>query len=803
MNQIRLRRSTLLASTLACVVGLPLSASAANNAPIKLERSGRATVIKVGSAPVRTTSATVTNQRGYSFAGSRALAASWDEAGASGTVSYWAVSPDGQTWAEPHAGGNTVRLAYAQFDPAAGEPVVPARLGATGANELYLVQFRTTPLEEMRQEIRAAGGVVERFMTDQTHVVRMTGAARDAVSKLPYVRFVGAYHPAYRMSAEVRAEALAGGSTARRYSIETMRVGPAQQQAIADFVTKLGGIVEVITPDQYRMEATLTPGQLLMVAQRNEVNFIDPWAGPGGTDMDIARQIGGAVPLLSGLGWTGQGVRGEVFDTEVRVTHQAFQNPGPLLHGGSAGSPGNAHGSACYGINFANWPANVQATGMCPDREQGIYCYYSLSTQFGGATSRLTFNQQLVDPAGPYRAVYQTSSVGGTLTTSYTTTSAEVDDYLLRTDLLSCQSQSNAGSTQSRPQAWAKNIVSVGGVQHQNTLTRTDDAASGASFGPATDGRVKPDLLHFYDSIFTTWNSSDSGTTQFSGTSGATPITAGHFGLLFQMVHEGAFPGFGGGSSVFSDRVHMTTAKAMMINTAYRYNWLGGGSNGGLIRAKQGWGMANLENLYNLRNKMAIVDANDPLTTGQSRTYQILVNAGEPELKATLCFADPQGTPGAAQARVNNLSLRVTSPAQVVYWGNSGLVASNWSTPGGTEDNRDTVENVFVQNPGAGVWTVEVLGTEVVGDAYLTDATVNAAFSLVVTGGVRQSGTPCYANCDGSTAAPVLNVLDFNCFANRFASGDSYANCDDSSVPPILNVLDFNCFLNRFAAGCP
>ena len=29
----------------------------------------------------------------------------------------------------------------------------------------------------------------------------------------------------------------------------------------------------------------------------------------------------------------------------------------------------------------------------------------------------------------------------------------------------------------------------------------------------------------------------------------------------------------------------------------------------------------------------------------------------------------------------------------------------------------------------------------------------------------------CYANCDGSTTAPVLNVLDFSCFLNRFAAG--------------------------------
>ena len=33
------------------------------------------------------------------------------------------------------------------------------------------------------------------------------------------------------------------------------------------------------------------------------------------------------------------------------------------------------------------------------------------------------------------------------------------------------------------------------------------------------------------------------------------------------------------------------------------------------------------------------------------------------------------------------------------------------------------------------------------------------------------NGIACYANCDGSTTAPVLNVLDFNCFVNRFTAG--------------------------------
>lgn len=61
----------------------------------------------------------------------------------------------------------------------------------------------------------------------------------------------------------------------------------------------------------------------------------------------------------------------------------------------------------------------------------------------------------------------------------------------------------------------------------------------------------------------------------------------------------------------------------------------------------------------------------------------------------------------------------------------------------------------------------------------------------------------CYANCDGSTTAPALNVQDFSCFLNAFAAGQPYANCDGSTTPPTLNVQDFSCFLNAFAAGCP
>ncbi|MFN0131398.1 MAG: GC-type dockerin domain-anchored protein [Phycisphaerales bacterium] len=76
----------------------------------------------------------------------------------------------------------------------------------------------------------------------------------------------------------------------------------------------------------------------------------------------------------------------------------------------------------------------------------------------------------------------------------------------------------------------------------------------------------------------------------------------------------------------------------------------------------------------------------------------------------------------------------------------------------------------------------------------------------IVSPGMAFWGCPapaCYANCDGSSVPPALNVSDFICFLNKYAAGDSLANCDGSTTPPALNVTDFICFLNRYAAGCP
>ncbi len=154
----------------------------------------------------------------------------------------------------------------------------------------------------------------------------------------------------------------------------------------------------------------------------------------------------------------------------------------------------------------------------------------------------------------------------------------------------------------------------------------------------------------------------------------------------------------------------------------------------------------------------------------------------------------------------------------------TGMVGlgGQWIEPTGVSSDGSVI--VGGGAPGPALWTAET-GTVSL-TAYLPTVGIEVAgWNLVLAGGVSADGKtlvgygtrdgpnealvielpahPCYANCDGSTSAPVLNVNDFVCFVNRFAAGDAYANCDYSTVPPVLNVQDFACFLSRFLSGCP
>ncbi|HET9316097.1 MAG TPA: S8 family serine peptidase [Vicinamibacteria bacterium] len=683
----------------------------------------------------------------------RPVAAGWDPTGTAAFVTWTEKAParwgawsrdGGRTWSEPQAFGTDLKLRDGATEPGQPLPAVSPALQLPPDGRLFLVQFRTIGLPEWRQALADAGATVLSFFPHNAHVVRMDPALVSSLAQLDFVERVAPYHPAYRLEPALRDWALANaddGDAARRVRVVAFEWGAAGKERILEDSRPLGVRLAAWDPSGHILELWVTPDQLRRVAAHDEVMWVDAWT-PDSDDMDLVRTDSGANWLETTHGTCGQGVRGEVMDSGVQQNHPDFD--GILMH---TTADVQSHGTSTFGIVFGNGArdgdGNAQATGHLPSStgcaSQGIFADY------GVVTDRFAHTQQLKQ--APYFASFQTNSWGGSLTTGYNSVSQQMDDIIWRLDIAITQSQSNNGDRQSRPQAWAKNIISVGGIRHFNTLSTLDDSwTNGASIGPADDGRIKPDISYWYDGIFTTTTGSGY-TSGFGGTSAATPESAGVLGLMVQMWSDNVWGTNPTGTTVFERQPHAATIKALMINNTRQYPFVGATHD--LTRVHQGWGRPSARVARERAERSFVVDQTTPLQVGQVATYPIEVicrsgsgcgatnGSRNDELRVTLVYPDLPGTTSATLHRINDLSLRVVSPSGVVYHGNDGLLIGNYSKSGGSPNTIDTVENVLVPNAQVGTWTVEVRAAEINADAYPATPAADAVFALVVTGGRR------------------------------------------------------------------
>jgi hypothetical protein len=700
----------------------------------------------------------------YSVEGTELFVALWNETAADGSATPWyAISRDGgATFAAVTETAYTIGTKHGgAFDPLDGLPSFLASSPLSAPVGLYMVQYKTQALAEYQERVRAAGGNVQTHFVNHTNLVRLSPAAAAEVAGFEFVRAVVPYHPEYRLEAYLL-DRLGTGELAgpRPYNLWVFdRAG--DQAALAAKLEALGGDVRDWSPRSSLVGALLDEQQLLAAVRMDEVQYVDRYSELQ-PDNDIVRQFTGTNALEVATGWTGQGVAGEVADTGIHETHNDFQHDGGvLIHGGESGS--TSHGTNVHGIVFGDGTANPQWRGVLPNGNQ----IFADSDSFGwlnntNPANRANHTAELVDPFGPYKGLFQTNSTGSTQVTDYTTISANMDQIVLDNDVIICQSQSNLNNQLSRPEAWGKNMISVGGINHQDTLTKSDDFWGGASIGPAEDGRIKPDLGHFYDDVTTPSSSSNSSYGGFSGTSCATPCTASHFGLFFQMWHNDVWHNDPTGATPFQSKPHYETAQAAMINTSVPWSFTGTTAN--LTRVHQGFGAANVDRLYQLRDKTVWRDR-EPISSLEMKTFTVEVQPGEPELRATMVYRDLPGNPGILPHRINDISLRVTSPLGTTYFGNNGLTAGNASTPGGSTNTVDTKENVWVANPDAGTWTIEVFGADINTDLDPVNEGNNADFSLWVTGGT-----------EGCSSANAVNyctagTTTFGCQAVMSVSG--------------------------------
>jgi hypothetical protein len=696
-----------------------------------LEQDGAAHVLHLGADAFHSTARPVVGLRVVRVPGEEALAVLWDELEGGRALPHYALSLDGRRVQAVRTGDPVIRTRRAQFDPLQGAPdFAGSPLPRTG--ELYIVQLVTQPMAAYRRALDRAGASVRAALPRQAWVVRMDKAAVERVASLPFVRWIGPYHPEYRLDPELLRELWQGGFDGERcFALLLAERGASAQERVARAILALGGRA---TPrgTGLVLEAELESAALAAVLALDDVLCVDPRGAPE-LDTNLQRQISGAEYLEIMAGYRGQGVAGEILDSGFVLDHQEFQSPPLIVHGMNTGAA--PHGTIMTSLAFATG-IHAPATGILPDG-QGIVAGFS------AVADRLAHTQELL--AAPYFAVFQSASWGSPQTTAYTVQSAELDDIALQTDLVLTQSMGSSGTQASRPEAWSKNVVGVGGVRFHGTLDKSDDTWSGSgSVGPAQDGRIKPDMIHVADGVVAAAAPPD-GYSNAGGTSTSTAIVAGYVGLLHQLWHDGLF-GNPVGATVFDSRPHAATARALLFNTSYQYPFAGAAHD--LTRTHQGWGLPDLRRLYDERDRVFVVDERDVLQELQTTSYRLQVAPGAGELRATLVYTDLPGLPAAVLHRVNDLDLKVVSPSGTVYWGNAGLYVGNHSTPGGAPDGINTTENVIVPAPEAGAWIVEVIASEVQLDGHPETAAMDADYALVV-----HPVEPVYASfCTAKTA---------------------------------------------------
>lgn len=650
-------------------------------------------------------------------------------------VAKAAFSRDGgRSWLPLANPDDRLHFVYAQFDPLTAPLQVGGPLAAPAGSRLFLVQFQTQILAQYRTALQQQGVEVLHYLPENAFYVRCDGKQLAALRELPFVRWVGELPNACKLDAGLRAFVEAGVGESLECNL--ILASKADRERAAAQVREVGGEVTELCDGSVMIQAKLTSAQLLALLQRDTITWADPTTEIG-YDMDNARIQGGGNYVETMGGYTGVGVRAEITEA-FQETHPDFTNaPGRVLVRGtnSVGS----HGHCTAGIVGGNGTDNPAGRGMMPNCILIEGAYTASSAIFTQATGS-------VNPSLPWRTMVATASWGSAVTTQYTSVSQTMDDALFRSDLTRLNSQSNQNSQNSRPEAWAKNIISGGGISHGNNANPADDVWTTASFGPASDGRLKPEICSYYENVFTSDRTGTSGyntaagvagnyTATFGGTSAATPICAGHVGIIQEMFTDGLFgnplPLPATAANRFENKPHMTTSKALLCGTAAPYPVQQ------VERRKQGWGFPDLARLYDNRDRILVVDEYEALQMGESRSYWVFVAPGATEFRAAMCYSDPAGQASAAIHRVNNLDLRVRRFADgTSWWGNNGLVGGiaggDESTPGGVANDRDTLEMVLLRNPQPGLYEVRVTAASVVQDARLETPQLDADFALVV-----------------------------------------------------------------------
>ena len=486
---------------------------------------------------------------------------------------------------------------------------------------------------------------------------------------------------------------------------------------------------------------------------------------------NVTHSHGAAISIRANELWpggsTGYNIYGQGYDKlgmwdagSVRNTHQEFTNNGPTrvtnMDGSSihfhatnvggvmvAGGVVDAAKGTAYGANLKSWNWTNENSELAAAAAAGLEVSNHSWGRLGGwdisTGSWVWHGISSISPDEDFKFGY------------YATESRQMDVIAFNApNLLIVRSTGNdrgEGPNQGSPEndggadgydcvhhfAMGKNVLSVGAVKQVDEYTGPESVrmTDFSCWGPADDGRIKPDIVGKGEGMYMTNSSSNTSYVTSQGTSFSSPNVAAAAALLQQHYQT-----FSGGTPLKA-----STLKAIMLHTADE-----AGDNPG-PDYKYGWGLMNTK-----AAAMLITDGQGQnsidhrvLTEGNDYTRTITVPEGADELRVSICWTDPAGIPRPYSLNdrtpmiVNDLDLKIYNGSGTWYpYKLDPLNPDNAATNYG-KNVVDIYEQVYIENPDAGTYTIEVSH-----DGGLENG--QQAFSLVITGIEEYTEAPLCSN---------------------------------------------------------
>ncbi len=617
------------------------------------------------------------------------------------------------------------------------------------SNVYRFVQFNAIPTDAEKMAIEQAGLELLEYIPNYTYIASLPSSTTASQLEQLNVRSIQIIDDVYKVGQRVQDEDYPDWSITKFGTVK-LSISFFDDVDFNSAMAELenNGIRTTVQLAHANMTfVEINPEDIETLIAKPFVKYVDIIPDPGTPESDDGRNLHRANAIdgdyHGSRQYDGTGIAVAVNDDGAVGPHIDYT--GRVNQDDVAGDFVGDHGDMVAGIVGAAGNLDPTMRGMAPACYMHIRQYVSSMA----GTMPLHIDSNVL--------IFQSSYSNG-CNAGYTNTTVLVDEEIYNNPTLlqvfSAGNSNNQNCGYGAGNQWGnitgghkvgKNVIATA------NLDNDDGIVGSSSRGPANDGRIKPDIAaHGAGQMSTDPNNTYAAG---GGTSAAAP---GITGVLTQLHH--AYADLNGTTA------NSALLKAVVMNTA---NDLGNEGPDFIY----GWGKINGLKAIELLEDGRYT--NGSISQGATDNISINVPAGVEKVKVMVYWADKEASTTAATALVNDLDALLTDPNNASYqpWlldhSPNATTLALPATVGA--DHLNNVEQIAIDNPMAGTYTLDIAGTTVpfgpqdyyVVWEFITDDII-VTYPMGGEGLIPGSNDRIHWDADGNTGDFTLEYTDDN-----------------------------------------